>query len=118
MSCPRTRAEPASGRSSVASIRIVVVLPAPLGPSTPYTVPLGTARSTPSTARTSPKALTRPSASIARAGSDGIWPLLVAERPEIARNVDCVLAQRLERHDVQRALVRRCQHDERRGAVL
>ena len=29
------RALPASGRSSVASIRIVVVLPAPLGPSTP-----------------------------------------------------------------------------------
>ena len=32
MSCPSTRAEPASGRSSVASIRIVVVLPAPFGP--------------------------------------------------------------------------------------
>ena len=35
MSWPRTRAVPASGRSSVASIRIVVVLPAPLGPSIP-----------------------------------------------------------------------------------
>ena len=35
MSWPSTRAEPAVGAISVASIRIVVVLPAPLGPSTP-----------------------------------------------------------------------------------
>ena len=35
MSWPRTRAEPSSGRSSVASMRMVVVLPAPFGPSTP-----------------------------------------------------------------------------------
>ena len=51
---------PASGCSSVASMRIVVVLPAPFGPSTPYTAPRRTARSMPSTARVSPKALTRP----------------------------------------------------------
>ena len=55
MSWPRTRAEPESGRSSVASIRIVVVLPAPLGPSIPYTAPFRTDRSTPSTALVSPK---------------------------------------------------------------
>ena len=74
MSCPSTRALPPSGASSVASMRIVVVLPAPFGPSTPYTEPRRTARSTPSTARTSPKVLTRPEASIARfvviSGSD------------------------------------------------
>src|SRR5918996_2223982 len=65
MSWPSTRASPASGRNRVASMRIVVVLPAPFGPRTPYTEPLRTARSTPSTARVSPKDLTRPVASIA-----------------------------------------------------
>ena len=34
-SWPKMRALPPSGRSRVASIRMVVVLPAPLGPSTP-----------------------------------------------------------------------------------
>ena len=38
-SYPPTRARPASGRKSVASIRTVVVLPAPLGPSSETTVP-------------------------------------------------------------------------------
>src|ERR1700754_3675567 len=47
-------------------MRIVGGLPAPLGPSTPYTDPRRTARSTPSTARTSPNVLTSPEASIAR----------------------------------------------------
>ncbi len=42
-----------------------VVLPAPLGPSTPNTAPAGTVRSSPSTARLSPKTLTRPFVSIA-----------------------------------------------------
>src|SRR5690625_2923907 len=65
MSCPSTRAVPASGTSRVASIRTMVVLPAPLGPSRPKTVPRSTVRSTPSTAVVSPKRLTRPSASIA-----------------------------------------------------
>ena len=44
---------------------MVVVLPAPLGPRTPYTDPVGTARSTPSTARVVPNALTRPDVSTA-----------------------------------------------------
>ncbi len=65
-SCPKTRASPPSGRSSVASIFTAVVFPAALGPSTPYTVPVGTARSIPSTARVSPNTLTRPDVSIAR----------------------------------------------------
>ncbi len=34
-SCPKIRASPASGLSSVASMLMVVDLPAPLGPSTP-----------------------------------------------------------------------------------
>jgi hypothetical protein len=45
---------------------MVVVLPAPFGPSTPYTEPRRTDRSTPSTARVSPNVFTRPVASIAR----------------------------------------------------
>ena len=39
-------------------MRTVVVLPAPFGPSTPSTVPRGTARSMPSSARTFPNDLT------------------------------------------------------------
>jgi hypothetical protein len=46
-------------------VRIVVVLPAPLGPRTQYTEPLPTAKSTPSTALTEPKVFTRPEASTA-----------------------------------------------------
>ena len=66
MSWPSTLAEPSSGASRVPSMRMVVVLPAPLGPRKPWTTPLRTARSTPSTARSSPNTLTRPEASMAR----------------------------------------------------
>src|SRR5688572_27576487 len=90
MSCPMTDADPASGASSVASIRMVVVLPAPFGPSTPYTEPPRTARSTPSTARTSPNLFTRPLASIAR----GTW-----------------IAMRLLRLDGGRKLIARASSD-------
>ena len=48
---PSTRALPESGRSSVASTRTAVVFPAPLGPSTPSTVPSGTVSDSPSSAR-------------------------------------------------------------------
>ena len=54
---PATRAVPASGERRVERIRTVVVLPAPLGPSTPRTVPGAASRSTPSSARTSPNDL-------------------------------------------------------------
>src|SRR5262249_49307870 len=50
---------PAVGRSSVVSIWIVVVLPAPLGPRKAKISPERTWNETPSTARTSPKVLTR-----------------------------------------------------------
>ena len=49
-STPATTARPASGRSSVVRIRTAVVLPAPLGPSSPHTVPAGTASDSPSSA--------------------------------------------------------------------
>ena len=64
-SWPATRAVPLVGVVSVVIIRTVVVLPAPLGPSMPSTVPSGTLRLTPSTATVSPKCLTRFSASMA-----------------------------------------------------
>ena len=46
---------PSSGRASVASMRMSVVLPAPLGPRMAKIMPRGTSRSMPSTARKSPK---------------------------------------------------------------
>jgi hypothetical protein len=49
----------------VASILTIVVLPAPFGPRTPYTLPTGTRRSMPSTARVSPNVFTNPDVSIA-----------------------------------------------------
>src|SRR6516164_2643214 len=71
-SWPSTRARPASGSSSVVRIRTAVVLPAPFGPRTPSTVPCGTDRSIPRSARTSPNDLVRPSTRIAgpEVGSD------------------------------------------------
>ena len=65
MSWPATWPVPLVGLVSVVIIRTVVVLPAPLGPSIPSTVPAGTLRLTPSTATVSPKCLTRFSASMA-----------------------------------------------------
>src|SRR5437879_7439432 len=46
-------------------MRTTVVLPAPLGPSSPNTVPRGTSMSTPSRATTSPKRFLSPLAMIA-----------------------------------------------------
>ncbi len=45
-SCPAMVAVPASGRSRVARIRTIVVLPAPFGPSRASTEPVSTASST------------------------------------------------------------------------
>ena len=50
---------PLVGRSSVVSIWIVVVLPAPLGPRNAKISPACTSNEMPSTAATSPKVLTR-----------------------------------------------------------
>ena len=46
----KTTARPPSGSSKVVKMRTAVVLPAPLGPSTPSTVPRGTDRSIPRSA--------------------------------------------------------------------
>src|SRR4051794_21155369 len=64
-SWPLTTAVPASAWISVARMRTAVVLPAPLGPRTPSTLPRRAARSTPSSAWVAPKRLRSPSASIA-----------------------------------------------------
>src|SRR5512144_682091 len=58
-STPLTWIEPASGWRNPYSIRSVVVLPAPLGPSRPTTCEVSQARSTPSTTRRPPRCLTR-----------------------------------------------------------
>src|SRR6202030_2353026 len=57
---------PESGRSSVVRMRTAVVLPAPLGPSMPSTVPRGTEKSMPRSACTLPKDLCSPETSMAR----------------------------------------------------
>ena len=49
---PKIRASPLVGSSSVVRILISVVLPAPLGPSSPKNSPGATSRSTPSSAVT------------------------------------------------------------------
>ena len=53
-SIPPTVAWPESGDKSVASMRTVVVLPAPFGPKTLNTVPSSTSSDNPSSALTSP----------------------------------------------------------------
>src|SRR3990172_3394830 len=65
---PAILALPALGRSIPASIRTVVVLPAPLGPSTTRISPARTSSVTRSTTRRSPKSLVRSRASIMNGG--------------------------------------------------
>src|SRR3954453_18233822 len=92
MSCPRSVTVPALGAMRPRSMRMVVVLPDPLGPRNPNTEPVGTARSTPSTAASSPNRFDRPSVWMAGsavgdccfkgAGSDepGSHPAVVEEQ--------------------------------------
>ena len=63
-SIPATDRRPAFGRISVATARMNVVFPAPLGPSTAVTCPLQASRSSPASASTLPNHLTSPSASM------------------------------------------------------
>src|SRR5579863_7855971 len=67
-SWPATLAAPAVGLASVHSMLMVVVFPAPLGPRKPNTSPVATSKSTPRTASSSPKRLTRPWTEIAAPG--------------------------------------------------
>ena len=64
---PSTSISPSSAIACAVSSRIVVDLPAPLGPSRPTHVPSGTSRSRPSTAVIAPKRLTTPRRRMARA---------------------------------------------------
>src|SRR5579884_4524618 len=64
-SCPATVAEPEVGLSSVHSMLMVVVLPAPLGPRKPNTSPGATWKDTSLTASTGPKLLDRAATSMA-----------------------------------------------------
>ena len=57
---PGIVASPSVGSASPSTTRIVVVLPAPLGPRNPVTRPRGTANDNPSTAVTSPNRFVRP----------------------------------------------------------
>ena len=61
---PAIRAEPWVGATKPVSSRIVVVLPAPLGPRKATTCPLGIENDTSRTARNDPNCLQSPSASI------------------------------------------------------
>src|SRR3979409_2554859 len=61
---PPTEARPSSAELSVARIRIVVVLPAPLGPTKPKISPFGTVKVTSSSATWPPYALCRFSTAI------------------------------------------------------
>jgi hypothetical protein len=68
-SWPATLAVPRVGFISVQSMLIVVDLPAPLGPRNPNTSPVATSKSTPRTASTSSKDLTRPFTAMAGGGA-------------------------------------------------
>src|SRR6202035_214146 len=61
---PSSRAVPPLARIRPSRTRIVVVLPAPLGPRKPCTSPGATVRSSPSRARVRPNDLLRPATSI------------------------------------------------------
>ena len=65
MSCPATIAVPLVGGTSVVSMRMSVLLPAPFGPSRPKISPLCTVKLTLSTASSAPKRLLMPSTSMA-----------------------------------------------------
>src|SRR5438270_12606515 len=67
-SWPLMATRPAVGLRRPATMRMVVVLPAPLGPRKPWISPAGTERLTPSTAVKDPYVLTSPSTSIMPSG--------------------------------------------------
>ena len=84
---PTTSARPASARSRVVRIRTTVVLPAPLGPRSPSTVPSGTDRSTPSRATVAPKRFTSPSTTIASVMTGTLDRIGDSFRPHFATGV-------------------------------
>ena len=72
---PSSRTVPPSARSRPSSTRMVVDLPAPLGPRKPVMSPGATVRSRPSSALVRPKDLDRPWISTASCDRRGVSPL-------------------------------------------
>src|SRR5437899_5347484 len=85
MSTPSTSISPAVGSSSPSSMAMVVVLPAPLPPSSPSTAPGATAKVRSSTATTSPYTLRR-----CRTAMEGDWAMAASKR--LDRRLDAVEA--------------------------
>src|SRR5579864_8263918 len=77
---PKTDARPESGETRPTSTRMVVVLPAPLGPSRPKISPGLTSKLTPSSARTSLNLRDRAETSMA----SGAAALLIGISPGVA----------------------------------
>src|SRR5205814_411965 len=99
---------PSSGRDRPSSIRAVVVLPAPVGPTSPKTSPGATASSRPSTTRRPPSTFAGPLASSAGGAARAASPLeagCVAGREAIPGRVTSVL--RIERLAAYHPVVRR-----------
>src|SRR5713226_9308189 len=88
MSRPAIRMRPASGRSAPVIRLKRVVFPDPLGPMTPTSSPSSTAKLTPLTARTPPKALETPSSSRSANAPLGPHQLLLAVEPLDEHGVD------------------------------
>ena len=85
-SYPATIAVPRSGASSVDRILTSVVLPAPFGPSSAWTVPGGTSRSTAFSTGRPPRSLPRPIVVIPLDGSRFMSSLL-----RIAYTLECMV---------------------------
>src|SRR5436305_7086778 len=105
---------------------IVVDLPAPLGPSRPTQRPLGTSRSSPSTAVSAPKRLTTPRRVIALSATSGTATIvpqrlgLALRRPRSERLLAPHVGQtetveqlrRAEDRDLTHLAPLQCQHDD------
>src|ERR1700734_2550991 len=89
---PRTSAEPSWTGSNVLITRMVVVLPAPFGPSSPKTSPRSMQRSIPSTAILSAKRWRNPLTR--RAGPDAVAPEEI--RGSAIRDVSLYFALQLQ----------------------
>src|SRR5256885_1531233 len=83
MSTPSTSMSPAVGSSRPSNMAMVVVLPAPLPPSSPSTAPGGTAKVRSSTATTSPYTLRR-----CRTAMEGDWAMAASQR--LDRRLDAI----------------------------
>src|SRR5687767_3267004 len=92
---PSTNASPASGRSRVESMRIVVVFPAPLGPMKPKTCPRSSENERFDTATTGPYVRVSP-----RASRRGL-PIEVVRREEPERQVSRRLPLHVEAEVVE-----------------